>query len=70
MTSTYLVPVCPACNHSYDDGDFEKAECDLYAIAPNEEMVHIKCPECKTMFWCEGSYTPQYRTAIDGDDLQ
>lgn len=60
---------CPGCGHVFDEDDFEGAAVDLWAIAPNEETVHIDCPQCDVDFWAEGGYIPIYRTALEEDEL-
>lgn len=62
-------PVCPHCDHEFSADDMSACSDDLWALAPNEGQACIECPACAKEFHVQGSYRPQYTTAIDEDDL-
>lgn len=73
MTKKHInesTPTCPSCDHAMSmDEMVEFRHNDLFAAAPNESLVRIKCPNCDTKYWIQGGYKPQYTTAISVDDL-
>lgn len=52
--------ICPHCQYPLDDDDMMQADCDLWAIAPNQEDAEVDCPSCKQRFWVRGGYKPEY----------
>ena len=69
-THQQAAPVCPHCGHEMDTEDMlTHREADLFAIAPNEETVSIKCMQCDLDYWVKGGYTPHYTTAFSEEEL-
>lgn len=63
-------PTCPRCLHAMTIEEMlNLSELDLFALAPDEGSEQITCPSCDQKYWVQGSYKPQYSSAISEDDL-
>lgn len=62
-------PTCPRCDHVFTTDEMHNGEHDLYAAAPDERRLEIKCPCCGEPFWLQGGYTPEYTSAVEEEDL-
>ena len=71
QTFCTAMPVCPHCGHKFDHDNMMAQDGDLYALAPDEGMAEIKCPNaiCEKSFWVQGGYIPYYTSAVSEDDL-
>lgn len=64
-------PRCPSCGHEVtnDEALIGRFGVDLYALAPNEGRIELKCPACEVRYMVQGGYVPTYTTALNEDDL-
>lgn len=68
-TRTERKPTCPKCGHGLTDDEMHDSTEDLWGLAPKEERTEIRCPACGVTYHCQGSYRPEYTTALNEDDL-
>lgn len=71
MTFRTTSPMCPDCGHAMTTEEMLGNEVDLFALAPNEGRTEIVCPNvtCGSHYHCQGSYRPEYTSAMDECDL-
>lgn len=69
MAITEMIPTCPACAHALTVDEMHANEEDLWALVPDQGRAEIACPSCGVTYHCQGSYRPEYTTALSEDDL-